>query len=94
MGQIRQAKAGKRQSPACRYLYAFKQITFDTSGTPATVLLLLLRVCLGAFKHQQRNPAEHLYTFKRSIYRLYRLLMLQFEKVSGNSTDETDETLL
>ena len=40
MGQIGQAKsrqkAGKRQSPACRYVYAFKQVTSDTSDTSAT----------------------------------------------------------
>ena len=33
------------------------------------------------------------YAFKHQQHRLYRLLMLRFEKVSGNSTDETDETL-
>jgi hypothetical protein len=31
-----------------------------------------------AFKHQQRNPAEHFYTFKHQQHRLYRLLYLQF----------------
>ena len=75
---------------------AFKRATLIRQIRLLLVLFVLLcsagLSCI-AFKHQKLCPARHKYAFKQQQHRLYRLLYLQFAKVSGNSTDKTDETI-
>ena len=60
----------------------FKRVTKATSATPATVLLVLLRVTLQAFKHTEAAPGAMFYTFKQTLHRLYRLLFRRLQKLA------------